>query len=341
MYRKVVIPLDGSKESEFVLDQFREEVEPDGEVILLKVNLPMPSRNVGGGNVILGSQVEEAERAEALAYLNSIAAQREGDSGSWRWAATIASSPAKGIIDFAEREEVDLIAMYTHHRKGLAKMFKGSVASEVERKAHADVKLYTGLDTEPRMVVQAPAAEQVQTDGGQAPVLGVLRDCDLLMGLSDEQIEKVVPLAVQKEFGTGEVLGKSGELGDRIFIIAQGEAQITTHTQVGDIAARIAGPGNTFPAASFTGSGKLVTSAKALTNMKVLELQTSGLAALFSQNPDVGLQVYKNLAELFVDRYGETMGHLARSVERELGDTGSNVDEKHHSHPLRSEIEHP
>ena len=173
MYSKVIIPLDGSKDAEWVLDQFREEVAPDGEVILLKVNHPMPSRAVGGGNVILGSQVEENQRSEALAYLKSMALQHGGESGNWRWSAIISSSPAEGIVDFAKREEADLIVMYTRNRKGLAKLFKGSVASEVERKAHADVKLYTGIEAGTSTLDQAPAAKKIQTDGGPPPMLGV------------------------------------------------------------------------------------------------------------------------------------------------------------------------
>jgi nucleotide-binding universal stress UspA family protein len=41
---------------------------------------------------------------------------------------------ADGIVDFARREEVDLIAMYTYDRKGLSKLIKGSVAEKVRNR---------------------------------------------------------------------------------------------------------------------------------------------------------------------------------------------------------------
>ena len=135
MYRKVLVPLDGSRESEEVLTQLQGELAPDGEVTLLKVISPMSSRSVGGGNIILGSQLEENERSEASDYLRDVARRERGDSVRWGYQVVVARSVPQGIVDFAMHHEPDLIAMYTHERKGLARLFKGSVAAEVQRNA--------------------------------------------------------------------------------------------------------------------------------------------------------------------------------------------------------------
>lgn len=66
MYEKVLLPLDGSKESERVVPLIKQDIGPDTDVILLQV-LPPIKTLVMGGQVILGSQREEAERLEALA----------------------------------------------------------------------------------------------------------------------------------------------------------------------------------------------------------------------------------------------------------------------------------
>jgi nucleotide-binding universal stress UspA family protein len=41
MYGKVLVPLDGSTESEKVLNSIEDLVDPEGEVVLLKVIPPM------------------------------------------------------------------------------------------------------------------------------------------------------------------------------------------------------------------------------------------------------------------------------------------------------------
>ena len=46
--------------------------------------------------------------------------------GRWRCEVVVADSVAEGIASFAMREGVDIVAMYTHDRKGIAeKVQKG------------------------------------------------------------------------------------------------------------------------------------------------------------------------------------------------------------------------
>ncbi len=57
------------------------------------------------------------------------------------------------ILDFAEREEVDLIVMASHGRTGLSRLLMGSIAEGVMRRA-----------TCPVLVVKQPAAEHDRGD---------------------------------------------------------------------------------------------------------------------------------------------------------------------------------
>lgn len=141
MYRKVLIPLDRSKEAEGVLSLVRSDIAADGEVVLLHVLKPFRTQTIGN-QVLLGSQMEEAERAKALSYLQSVAGQMADFPGQRRCEVTIADSVAQGILDVARRESVDLIAMYTHDRKGIARLIKGSIARDVQRKAPIEVKVF-------------------------------------------------------------------------------------------------------------------------------------------------------------------------------------------------------
>lgn len=141
MYRKVLIPLDGSRESEGVFAAVKGELAPDAEVTLLRVIFPGQTR-VLGGHVLPATQIEEAERSEAMSYLRDVARRMEGGSYQCRCEVTLARSVSRGIVDFARHEGVDLIAMYTHDRKGLAGLIQKSIAKDVLRKAPVEVKVF-------------------------------------------------------------------------------------------------------------------------------------------------------------------------------------------------------
>ena len=141
MCRKILIPLDSSKEAEGVFPLMREELEPDGEVILLQVIPPAKTRVIGG-HTILATQQEEAERSKAESYCTLAFREYVGDIQRWRCETVVADSVSRGIVEFAKSEGVDLIAMYTHDRKGIAAMIKRSIAKDVQRSAPIDVKVF-------------------------------------------------------------------------------------------------------------------------------------------------------------------------------------------------------
>ena len=140
MYKKILIPLDGTTEAEGVFSMLEGELEPDAEVILLHVVLPVRSRVVAG-QLLDGTQIMETERSEALSYCRTFV-DRLSSGVRQRCDVAVAESVADGIIDTAVKEGVDLIAMYTHDRKGFAKLLQKSIASDVRRNAPIEVKVY-------------------------------------------------------------------------------------------------------------------------------------------------------------------------------------------------------
>jgi len=48
---------------------------------------------------------------------------------------------AEGIASFAMREGVDIIAMYTHDRKGIAKLIRKSIAEKVQKSGPVEVRV--------------------------------------------------------------------------------------------------------------------------------------------------------------------------------------------------------
>ncbi len=141
MSQKILVPLDGSAEAEGVLRLVRDLMTPESEVILFQVIPPGKSQKMGE-LVLLGSEQEEAKRGEAMAYLRRVINQLGEAAGRWRCEVAVSASVAEGIVDFAVREGVDLIGMYTHDRKGLAKLIRGSIAEKVQRRAPIEVQVF-------------------------------------------------------------------------------------------------------------------------------------------------------------------------------------------------------
>ena len=311
MYQKVLIPLDGSKEAEEVFPLVRNELTEDGEVILIQVIPPAYTQKVGE-HIILASQQEETDRAEAMAYLRSLVRQQDWSADNWRLAVEVANSVADGIVRLADRESVDLIAMYTHDRKLLARHVKRSIAREVQRRTSTEVRVFGTRELQELAAEAAPAGDSPEGDNR------IFRQIDAFGDLSPEQIEKVVSLGARRHVEAGELLGTGGELGEYMFVILEGEAHLTTHSEIGEISVRIARPGEAFPLAALLGSGTLITSGEALTEMEVLAIPRSELLMLCSREPEIGMRIYAAIGRLFSNRYAETLTHLTISAAREL-----------------------
>ncbi len=314
MYRKVLIPLDGSKEAEEVFPLVQNELTEDGEVILVQVVPPARTQKIGE-HIILASQQEEADRSEAMAYLRSLARQQDASADNWRLEVEVANSVADGIVRLADREAVDLIAMYTHDRKLLARHVKRSIAREVQRRASTEVRVFGTREIQELTTGSVGSVTTGEFHDGDNRIF---RQIDAFGDLSPEQIEKVVALGSRRNVEAGELLGTGGELGEFMFVILEGEAHLTTHSEIGEISVRIARPGEAFPLAALLGSGTLITSGEALTEMEVLAIPRSELLMLCSREPEIGMRIYASVGRLFSNRYAETLTHLTISAAREL-----------------------
>ena len=320
MYRKIVVPLDGSDEAERVLPIVKNVLSPGGQVILLRIVTPMQLMGAGAGEIpVYSEKLEEAERQSSLDYLRSVR-QRLGDAaGQWQCAVVLSGAIADTIAEFASKQEADLIAMYTHDRKGLAKLIRGSVAERVQRKASIEVQIFKPWELEEYAAANASSEESERSTW----VTSMLNEVGPFNGLSEEHLNMVAALADTRQVAAGDILGEAGSQGDALYIVVHGEAQLSTHSSMGEITVRVAGPRESFPVSVLIGPGTLITSAKALTNMALLVLPRSKLADLFSENPDLGFRVYMNICDLVASRYRRTLEHLVLSEESVVQDADS------------------
>lgn len=140
----VVIPLDGSQLAEQIVEHALKLGSPDQvEYTLLQVVEPL--KIPGYAPLAYTSdtlqQVTEGMRTEAHHYLESIARRLRAQGYTVTSKSVIDPIPARAIIEYANNHNVDVIAMATHGRGGLARLLVGSVADKVMRGADTLVLL--------------------------------------------------------------------------------------------------------------------------------------------------------------------------------------------------------
>jgi nucleotide-binding universal stress UspA family protein len=145
MYKRVVIPVDGSEVAEAILPFILEIAGPlDLDLILLRVNRPIPPMVLEGTRTFQIDDID-ARREEAEAYLAGLAAEMKG-SGVRAQTCVRYGDPVEEILAGAREQRADLIAMTTHGRTGPARLLWGSVAEGVLR--HAPIPVFLMRQTE-------------------------------------------------------------------------------------------------------------------------------------------------------------------------------------------------
>jgi nucleotide-binding universal stress UspA family protein len=136
MYKKILLPLDGSQLSECALEYAKAIARPlfDCEVVLFMAVEPSGSEIIRGGEAAAVSDIVRAAQKEAETdakeYLSRISAKLNNE-GLGSSIVVVGGSPADEILKYSKEAKVDLIVMSTHGRSGLSRFIAGSVARKV------------------------------------------------------------------------------------------------------------------------------------------------------------------------------------------------------------------
>jgi nucleotide-binding universal stress UspA family protein len=141
MYKKLLVPLDGSELAEVALPYAKElAIYLSSEIILINVRAP----------------AENPDEPEHRVYISKISATIEQDihkspaippGEKVKVASAIIGSsgmfthPAEEILDYADKESVSLIVMVTHGRTGLKRWTLGDTANKVARASKCPILL--------------------------------------------------------------------------------------------------------------------------------------------------------------------------------------------------------
>jgi nucleotide-binding universal stress UspA family protein len=133
MFKKILVPLDGSKRAEAILPHVEDLARryEKTQVVLLQVVEPVPATIYMTDPIPpLDPRVIDQVYKYARNYLERLQARLR--KKGIRAHVHVSLGPVVGtIVDLAVREKADLIALASHGRSGLPSFFYGSVAAGV------------------------------------------------------------------------------------------------------------------------------------------------------------------------------------------------------------------
>jgi small-conductance mechanosensitive channel/CRP-like cAMP-binding protein len=153
-------------------------------------------------------------------------------------------------------------------------------------------------------VRDARANDEDRSDAGfERELMDDLRHVDFLRCLNDDELRSLVPTVAVRQFGAGEMLMRSGEKGESLFIMRSGTAEVFSNTASGQTR-HLAN----YSRGDFTGEMALMTgeprtaSVRAITDVEVIEIDREGFTRLFKEHPDAAAGIGDIIAERNRDR---------------------------------------
>ena len=132
MYRRILMPLDGSERAEAILPHVEDLAQHyDAVLILLRVvRLVLPGGSEFERDAIVAARAFEEQLTQARTYLRKLE-KRLRAQGITAEIRVARGGAVEEILRVAKEENVDLIAMASHGWSGLARVFYGSVTAGV------------------------------------------------------------------------------------------------------------------------------------------------------------------------------------------------------------------
>ncbi len=149
MYKKILVPLDGSELAECALTHVKKLFQdgPGGEVVLINaVVTDIPWREINAGEdghptAFDYTGFKKTFIDKSKKYLAGVQTRLASEGIKVRTETTESNGPSHTITDYAQKNGVDLIVIATHGYTGMKKMMLGSIALKVLHESNVPVFL--------------------------------------------------------------------------------------------------------------------------------------------------------------------------------------------------------
>ncbi|WP_295601013.1 universal stress protein [uncultured Methanobrevibacter sp.] len=142
MYKKIILPTDGSTYADLSIERATNLIADDGEIIVLSVAGKFTSSAFQSRKRV--RKANEVMKKEAKMAVDKMAAKFDDDVNIIKMVKT--GFPAETINQVAEEEGADLIVITSSGKSGIHKFIIGSVAEKVLKTSEIDVLLVHNND---------------------------------------------------------------------------------------------------------------------------------------------------------------------------------------------------
>jgi CRP-like cAMP-binding protein len=127
----------------------------------------------------------------------------------------------------------------------------------------------------------------------------IMRRSELFRGLSDDQLQRLTSISTSMVYHRGEVIFEQGTIGDRMYIIAQGQVEVRVHDRTSGegTTAVYLGQGQVIGEMALIDSGRRSATLVAFgDNTTLYSIPKDEFTALCQQDTAIGYIMMRNLA---------------------------------------------
>jgi len=148
----------------------------------------------------------------------------------------------------------------------------------------------------------------------KATIIEFIKGVNLLKALDHDEIEILSDYFSVREYNKESYVFKENQARDAVFVVVEGEIELIKRTPFGE-EKRL----SFFRSNDFLGEGSLMdnfphsTSARTMTDVKLLALPHTSLKKIFEEHPGMSLKIYKHLAKVITRRMNQANLHMVNA----------------------------
>jgi CRP-like cAMP-binding protein len=137
----------------------------------------------------------------------------------------------------------------------------------------------------------------------------------LFVGFHRGDLEALAPAVQRLELSAGEVLCRSGEPGNSLYVISAGSIEVRSNVAGRDVVLATINPGEACGEMALVAGVRRTADLVAVEESAVLEISRDSLDAALEYYPEVAAKLWHNLAVALSQRLASTNAALAKSME--------------------------
>jgi CRP-like cAMP-binding protein len=144
--------------------------------------------------------------------------------------------------------------------------------------------------------------------GEKMTKIHILKEVELFRDLTEEQLENIARNTQERVYDSQQNIFEHGQEAKSLYVLLDGavDLKIRTFDGIDLMTSKLTSKGDVFGTASVMSPPLYNVTAKCLENTRMLAIDAYALRGLIDEDPILGLEVMRQLAQLFFGRLNET-----------------------------------